>query len=75
MLLQLRDYIAREKRVSTQQLARTFHIEWSALEPMLERWVLRGEIAVDAQKACATSCGGCKTTSTAYYRYVGGSVR
>ncbi|MFZ4077406.1 MAG: FeoC-like transcriptional regulator [Legionellaceae bacterium] len=71
MLLQLRDYIAREKRVSTQQLSRLFHVDLSALEPMLDRWVLKGEIARDGQKACMTSCGGCKTSAVSYYRYVG----
>ena len=72
MLLQLRDYIAREKRVSTQQLTRAFRIDLSALEPMIERWILKGEVALDDQKGCTTTCGGCKTTGVTYYRYVGG---
>jgi hypothetical protein len=69
MLLQLRDFIAREKRVSTEQITRAFNIDFSALEPMLTRFVLQGVIALEAPQNCQQECGGCKSL-VAYYRFV-----
>lgn len=59
MLLQIRDYIQREKYVSTEQLARTFNIEFSALEPMLDRLILCGRIMVNEIKDCRQVCNQC----------------
>ena len=60
MLLQLRDYLAKEQFVSIEQLARVFKTDVTALEPMLDVWVTRGVLQVDEQqKACVTACGGC----------------
>ncbi len=72
MLLQLRDFIAREHLVSTQQLTRAFHIELTALQPMLDRWVAKGVIESQEKASCGSPCRGCKTQALAYYRYVGG---
>ncbi len=71
MLLQLRDFIARERLVSTQQLARMFHMDLSALQPMLDRWVVKGVIESQEKSGCHTPCKGCKTNAPVYYRYVG----
>jgi len=67
MLLQLRDFIMREKRVSTEQLTRAFRMDFSALEPMLARFVSQGLITLEEQNNCQESCKGCKA-SVAYYR-------
>ena len=72
MLLQLRDYLAKERFVSLEQLARVFKTDKTALEPMLDIWVARGVLQVDEQQvACATACGGCGGDTPKYYRYVG----
>jgi hypothetical protein len=70
MLLQLRDFIAREKFVSTQQLTRAFQIDLSALQPMLDCWVSQGVIARQEKQGCARSCGGCRTDDIVYYQYL-----
>ena len=48
MLLQIRDFIQREQVASTQQLAREFHIDEKALQPMLDIWVNKGVIKNDS---------------------------
>lgn len=71
MLLQIRDFIARHKVVSTQQLARQFHIDEQALMPMLDIWVNKGVIQPCLQKnACQTSCFRCKINAPVYYESV-----
>jgi|TARA_R110002126_G_scaffold110918_1_gene248396 hypothetical protein len=74
MLLQLRDYLAKEQYVSLEQLSRVFKIDKTALVPMLDVWVSRGVLHVDGvgeEKAvCATACGGCGGDAPKYYRYV-----
>lgn len=71
VLLQLRDYLAKEQFVSIEQLARAFKTDVTALEPMLDVWVTRGVLQVEEKKAgCATACGGCRGDAPKYYRYV-----
>jgi len=74
MLLQLRDYLAKEQYVSLDQLTRVFKIDKTALLPMLDVWVSRGVFQVDGvgeeKTACATACGGCGGDTPKYYRYV-----
>lgn len=69
MLLQLRDFIAREGLVSTEQLTRAFQMDLSALQPMLARFVKQGVLALEVEGGCRQVCGGCKTP-VAYYRFV-----
>lgn len=69
MLLQLRDYIRRERLVSMQQLMREFHMDASALEPMLERWIQKGAILPHQhQKACQSACSRCHTSAVVFYQ-------
>ncbi|MBI2786957.1 MAG: hypothetical protein HYX60_11915 [Legionella longbeachae] len=71
MLLQIRDYIDREKIVSTQQLTREFHLDLQALQPMLELWVRKGIIRKCQEKTnCQSRCFKCRTNSPEYYQYV-----
>lgn len=67
MLLQIRNYISREKVVSTQQLCREFRLDREALQPMLDLWVSKGNISLCVQNQCKSSCGKCRTID--YYRY------
>jgi hypothetical protein len=70
MLLQIRDYLRREKVASNQQLAREFKIELSALDPMLTIWLNKGIIIRCQEKpACQSSCFKCKAQPPIYYTY------
>ena len=76
MLLQIREFLRREKIASNQQIARVFHVDLSALEPMLEIWLRKGVLAYtqdEAKVSCASGCASlsCRTQSIVYYRYVG----
>ncbi len=71
MLFALRDYIAKEKRVSLKQLARAFKVDVAALEPMLAVWVQRREIVKEViQNACKSSCLMCSQEAPIYYCYL-----
>ena len=69
MLLQVRDYIRTHGQVSTQQLCRYFAIDYSALEPMLQRWQQTGIIeALQTKNACAKKCIQCSPDPVIYYQ-------
>jgi hypothetical protein len=71
MLLQIRDFIQRERVVSTQQINREFHLDDQALEPMLAIWVRRGIIRrCDEKQDCQSSCVGCQTNRPVFYQYM-----
>ena len=71
MLMQILDFLHREKITSNQQIAREFHIEPSALEPMLKRWIEKGRIALcQNNKGCQSACFKCKANSLLYYQYI-----
>ena len=71
MLLQIREFIHREQVVSTQQLAREFHVDEQALQPMLDIWIRRGVISKCEEKiACKSSCFRCTTNAPVYYQYI-----
>ena len=71
MLLQIRDFIQREQVASTQQLAREFHVDELALQPMLEVWLRRGVIRPCQEKvACKSSCFRCGTKAPVFYQFV-----
>lgn len=68
MLLQLRDYIQRERVVSIQQLTREFHVDEPALQPMLDLWVKKGAIrAHHDKKACQSACSRCSSSTIVFY--------
>lgn len=71
MLLQLRDYLQRERVASTQQLGRTFRMAQSALLPMLEFWVGKGVIRrTEAGADCKSACFKCNENKPDYYEWV-----
>ncbi|HFC9266489.1 TPA: FeoC-like transcriptional regulator [Legionella pneumophila] len=70
MLLQIRDFIYREGVVSTQQLSREFHLDLTALQPMLDLWVRKGAIRKCQGGAnCKTACFKCRIPPD-YYQSV-----
>ena len=61
MLLQIRDFIRQEGVVSTQQLTRAFHLDESALKPMLDFWLAKKAIQICGDNVnCNSGCQGCK---------------
>lgn len=69
MLLQIRDYLCREKIASNQQLAREFNVSLTALQPMLDIWLQKGVICCCQEKAaCQSACFKCSVPPV-YYRY------
>jgi hypothetical protein len=70
MLLQIRNYICRERVVSSQQLSREFQVDLAALQPMLEVWINKGVISKCTQdNQCKSSCFKCRTPPD-YYQYL-----
>jgi ribosomal protein S25 len=70
MLLQIRNYIHRQQIVTTQQLSREFHLDLSALQPMLDIWAKKGIIKKYTQNtSCQKACFKCKTPPD-YYQYL-----
>ena len=72
MLLQIRDYFLREQVASTQQLAREFHLDEQALQPMLDVWMRKGFIKPCQQESpgCQSACARCKTNPPVFYMIV-----
>lgn len=71
MLLQIRDYICQQKRVSSQQLTREFHMDLPALQPLLDLWVSKGVIQkCQEQKNCQSACFKCGVRALDYYEYL-----
>lgn len=71
MLLQLKEFIRREKIVSTQQLLREFSLDLQALLPMLECWVRKGIIGKCLTRTnCKSSCFRCDKEGVEYYEYI-----
>ncbi|MBA2650600.1 MAG: hypothetical protein H0U75_13620 [Legionella sp.] len=69
MLIQLRDFIYDGGLVSTQQLTREFHIDDSALQPMLDLLIHKGMIIKigEPNSDCQTSCFKCRKSTNEYY--------
>jgi hypothetical protein len=79
MLLQIREFVQREKIASNQQIARAFSMDIHALEPLLAFWVRKGLFVPVQQQsgtACASRCasGHCHTQSVVYYQYHGNTI-
>jgi hypothetical protein len=71
MLLQLRDYIKKGQTVSIEQLAREFHIDSQALQPMLDIWVNKGVVKKhDKKLSCKTLCSSCNINNPVYYHWI-----
>lgn len=69
MLLQVRNYIQREGRVSLQQLTREFRMDESALNPLLDIWLKKGVISAhQPAKGCRSACAKCPTSAVVFYQ-------
>jgi hypothetical protein len=70
MLIEIRDYLRREKVASNQQVAREFSLSLTALQPMLDVWVRKGVIHCCQEKSpCQSRCFKCQTEPPVYYQY------
>jgi hypothetical protein len=72
MLLQIRDYLRRVGVASNQQIAREFHLDLQALQPMLDLWLRKGVIGSCQKKksTCQSRCFKCKIQPLTYYQYL-----
>lgn len=69
MLLQIHKFLQREKIASNQQIARTFHISMSALEPMMQQGVRQGVFhKIQESSNCKKGCGQCSSNEIVYYQ-------
>ena len=67
MLLQLCEHLRSVDEASVQQLARVFHLDEQALQPMLDLCVKRGIIIESSQVGnCKQVCGGCGQKGVIY---------
>lgn len=72
MLLQIRDYLIRERVASNQQMAREFNLDPQALQPMLDRWLAKGLIeCCQKPSACQSRCFKCVKQPPVYYQIKG----
>ena len=70
MLLQIREFMAREQTASITQLARYFQIDEQALQPMLDIWIRKKIIIISGQsKNCHNPCYKCPTNAQRRYQY------
>ncbi len=82
ILLELRDYIKEHKMVRLSDLARHFDIPESAVQPMVEHWVRKGNVVAQkmqdivATNGCSSggscsscSVAGCDSPSSIIYRW------
>jgi FeoC like transcriptional regulator len=71
MLLQIRDYLRHVRVASNQQIAREFHLDLQALQPMLDLWLRKGVIERCQKKsACQSRCFKCNTQALTFYQYI-----
>ena len=70
MLLQIREFIAREHTVSTTQVARYFQMDEYAVLPILEILIRKKIIRAAVQsKYCHNTCQNCLSNTPKYYQY------
>lgn len=70
MLLQLRDYIKKQKLVSIAQMTREFNIDTQALKPMMEILIKKGIVRKEQKIAsCTDLCSSCKMGDAIYYSW------
>jgi hypothetical protein len=74
MLLEIRDFMQRERLASRQQLAREFQIDEQALQAMLDIWLKKGVITIcdsssKASNSCGSACSRCQNDLPIYYCY------
>jgi len=70
-LLELRDYLKTQRRVSLLDLTRHFDSAPDALRGMLAKWISKGKVRVArVQSSCGTSCCQCDPLLTEIYEWI-----
>ncbi len=69
MLCQILHYIKINQGASNQQIAREFQLTLSALQPMLDIWVKKGQLTCQQKFSCQKACVSCNPGTLAYYTY------
>jgi len=68
LLLQIKKYIAERGTASLQEMAWHFRMENSALQPMLELLVKKGQIQkIECNSCCNGACSSCCPDAAEFY--------
>ncbi|MCG8709997.1 FeoC-like transcriptional regulator [Brenneria sp. 4F2] len=67
-LIELRDYVRRQKKVSLQDVSTAFHADPGVVEGMLEIWIQKGKIRFH-QAAAGGKCGSCCSCDKSLSQY------
>ena len=71
MLLAVRDYIKLHVQVSMKDLIRHFKKSEEQLQPMLDKWVGKGQVEVVNTVGCGSgACGSCPLKCGPMYRFI-----
>jgi len=61
ILAQIKQYLRQQRQVSLWDLAKRFNSEPTALLPMLELWIRKGQLLkCETKFSCATKCHQCR---------------
>ena len=71
ILADLKTYLIQHRRADLADLSARFDVDCEALRGMLEAWVARGRVRLEASgpNTCKTCCG-CELTSPEVYEWV-----
>ncbi|ATA24154.1 hypothetical protein BIY26_01205 [Brenneria goodwinii] len=72
-LIELRDYVRQQKKVSLQDISSAFHTDPGVIEGMLDIWVQKGKIRLHQAESggkCG-SCCSCDKGLSQYYEWAG----
>lgn len=71
MLIQIREYIKENRKVSLSDISIHFDIQPDAVEKILEKWIVKGVIEKQDLFSCTGLCsgcsGGCKKDEMIFY--------
>ena len=71
-LTELKNYVQARRIVSEREIALHFKVEESAIEPMAQRWVAKGVMAiVDMDGTKCGSCTACADGIKRHYEWLG----
>lgn len=71
-LFELRDFVQQRKVVSLVEIALHFRADEHALEPMLDRWVSKGQMKkIKMDSGSCGSCSACPPGIKIHYEWLG----
>jgi hypothetical protein len=72
LLVDVRNYLSQQGRVSLRDLVWHFHVEPDAMRGMLDHWIRKGKVMREPNsKPCGTGCCACEPELTEFYLWNG----